>query len=604
MSAQDSRILNLPLLPAGADPATLWSVVDWEEGLQGAYKVPYGAATTTFSNTARGATKIVRFLSSLYAGVPAGASALDTLQPDSLTLLTEAWVLNPSPAPLQQQLPPAKYILQPVAAGTAQAVPAYIDAQPATTTTAPAVWVLAPALHTQNTDTGTTGNGFIIQQDSQQQGTGLQRTLLGFGRGLNQLPAVLAYRWQNADGTAAGQLETCSAYDAAAPAANVWQPVGRDYSQELQAINTALATKAEFWGLIKKSSTDPQTINAAITAAVNAVINGAPGALDALNELAAALGNDPNFATTVTNNIATRAPQTALDTANGKITILQGAVKVGTNVGNGSQAPVSLGGFQINVTGLESGSVGGGAITISGGDSGSVGGSVINISGVNSGTVGGSQNTLSGERSGMVGGFQNNNRALCAAVIGGFALTMPVGAEYSAIIGGRSFTAPVIADTVFFPQAYLFKSGGGVSLLSPDGLTRKLLAIDNAGALILGTAAAGVGGGGGDSRKDLASFSGARTNTLVFEGKYSFSNPILGPNCQSFQAQVIKAAVAPATAAGPIRTGTAAQILTAINTDFAALPAAELALVYVRFITTAVNNTEEAHLILTAVPVA
>lgn len=44
--------------------------------------------------------------------------------------------------------------------------------------------------------------------------------------------------------------------------------------------------------------------DAAISVAVNNVINGAPGALDTLQELAKAMGNDPNFATTVTNLIA------------------------------------------------------------------------------------------------------------------------------------------------------------------------------------------------------------------------------------------------------------------------------------------------------------
>jgi hypothetical protein len=54
------------------------------------------------------------------------------------------------------------------------------------------------------------------------------------------------------------------------------------------------------------------TTRIATTAFVQAVIgnliNSAPGALDTLNELAAALGNDPNFATTVTNALATKAP--------------------------------------------------------------------------------------------------------------------------------------------------------------------------------------------------------------------------------------------------------------------------------------------------------
>jgi hypothetical protein len=56
-----------------------------------------------------------------------------------------------------------------------------------------------------------------------------------------------------------------------------------------------------------------------ITTAVNAVINGAPGALDTLNELAAALGDDANFATTVTNALAGKAQgltATAVKTAN------------------------------------------------------------------------------------------------------------------------------------------------------------------------------------------------------------------------------------------------------------------------------------------------
>ena len=38
-----------------------------------------------------------------------------------------------------------------------------------------------------------------------------------------------------------------------------------------------------------------------VAAAIGALIDAAPGAMDTLNELAAALGDDPNFATTVTN---------------------------------------------------------------------------------------------------------------------------------------------------------------------------------------------------------------------------------------------------------------------------------------------------------------
>jgi len=41
-----------------------------------------------------------------------------------------------------------------------------------------------------------------------------------------------------------------------------------------------------------------------VSAAIAALIDAAPGALDTLNELAAALGDDPNFASTVTNGLA------------------------------------------------------------------------------------------------------------------------------------------------------------------------------------------------------------------------------------------------------------------------------------------------------------
>jgi len=43
-----------------------------------------------------------------------------------------------------------------------------------------------------------------------------------------------------------------------------------------------------------------------VTTQINNLINGAPGALDTLNELAAALGNDAGFSTTITNSIASK----------------------------------------------------------------------------------------------------------------------------------------------------------------------------------------------------------------------------------------------------------------------------------------------------------
>lgn len=45
-----------------------------------------------------------------------------------------------------------------------------------------------------------------------------------------------------------------------------------------------------------------------ISAAVAALVDSAPGTLDTLNELAAALGDDPNYATTITSALAAKAP--------------------------------------------------------------------------------------------------------------------------------------------------------------------------------------------------------------------------------------------------------------------------------------------------------
>lgn len=45
-----------------------------------------------------------------------------------------------------------------------------------------------------------------------------------------------------------------------------------------------------------------------VKTAVADLLNAAPGTLDTLNELAAALGNDPNFASTMTTNLALKAP--------------------------------------------------------------------------------------------------------------------------------------------------------------------------------------------------------------------------------------------------------------------------------------------------------
>lgn len=63
-------------------------------------------------------------------------------------------------------------------------------------------------------------------------------------------------------------------------------------------INDASTGTTEAWSASK--------IAAEISTAITNVINGAPGALDTLDELANALGDDANFATTITTALAAR----------------------------------------------------------------------------------------------------------------------------------------------------------------------------------------------------------------------------------------------------------------------------------------------------------
>jgi len=76
-------------------------------------------------------------------------------------------------------------------------------------------------------------------------------------------------------------------------------------------------------GLGTPTSTADAATKGYVDTAVSNLIDTAPGTLDTLNELAAALGDDPNFATTVTNSIATK-----LALAGGT---MSGAIAMGTN---------------------------------------------------------------------------------------------------------------------------------------------------------------------------------------------------------------------------------------------------------------------------------
>ena len=67
-------------------------------------------------------------------------------------------------------------------------------------------------------------------------------------------------------------------------------------------------TSASHITLTVSSSPEWQVKESNVQAKVDAIIDSAPGALNTLNELAAAINDDVNFSTTVTNSIATKAP--------------------------------------------------------------------------------------------------------------------------------------------------------------------------------------------------------------------------------------------------------------------------------------------------------
>lgn len=82
------------------------------------------------------------------------------------------------------------------------------------------------------------------------------------------------------------------------------------------AVGSILSYNGSHWYAIPQSAITPDLTNYAtksyVTQQINDLIGGAPGTLDTLKEIAEALGNNPNFATTVTemiNNIGIRVDQ-------------------------------------------------------------------------------------------------------------------------------------------------------------------------------------------------------------------------------------------------------------------------------------------------------
>ena len=110
---------------------------------------------------------------------------------------------------------------------------------------------------------------------------------------------------------------------ATATAASTYAPLA---SPALTGVPTAPTATAG-------TNTTQVATTAFVKTAVDNVVAAAPGALDTLDELAAALGDDANFATTVTNSIATKLPL-----AGGT---MSGAIAMGTSKITGLGTPTT-----------------------------------------------------------------------------------------------------------------------------------------------------------------------------------------------------------------------------------------------------------------------
>ncbi|HCT4083055.1 TPA: phage tail protein [Escherichia coli] len=89
-----------------------------------------------------------------------------------------------------------------------------------------------------------------------------------------------------------------------------------DETNKKAPLNSPALTGTPTTPTARQGTNNTQIANTAfVMAAITALVDSSPDALNTLNELAAALGNDPNFATTMTNALAGKQPKDATLTA-------------------------------------------------------------------------------------------------------------------------------------------------------------------------------------------------------------------------------------------------------------------------------------------------
>lgn len=310
-------------------------------------------------------------------------------------------------------------------------------------------------------------------------------------------------------------------------------------------INNALALKAPLSSpALTGTPTAPtaaQSVNntqiattAFVKSAIAGMVGSAPAALDTLNELAAALGNDPNFATTMLNALAGKQPlDNTLTNLSGKdvaglLTYLglgeatfgaqNCAVFDNAGVSTWNVPDIVKKGRRVRVKVIGGGGSGGypsisstNAAGGGGGGGGGVSESVIDLTGIDTVTItvgsgGESQNTST--RNGNPGGTSSFCAYLSATggdgggQVSGGAGGKGVGGQINTSLGPGSPGASMIAGT----DSAVGGSGGG-----PGGNGQVL---DSAGNV--GSNAKGPGGGGaGLATKKIGGVTGAGHSGIV-----------------------------------------------------------------------------------------
>ncbi len=169
----------------------------------------------------------------------------------------------------------------------------------------------------------------------------------------------------------------------------------------------------------KDSST--QIANTAfVQAAIAALVGSSPKALDTLNELAAALGNDPNFATTVTNSLAGKMDKSANGSDIENVSVFL------QNLG-------LIGGLSSTTTGRL---IGVRVITSSGTYTPTAGTNAIAVMAVGGGGAGGGTAATTASTSAAAGGGGAGAQVSSLLTTGFSGVTVTIGAGGTAVVGG------------------------------------------------------------------------------------------------------------------------------------------------------------------------